>query len=530
MPLVGWHGILALGGILPLMLFFGLLFALPESPRWQVRRQLPQAIVARTVSAITGERYHDTQFFLHETAAVAKGSIRQLFTGRQLIITVMLWGGFFMSLLIIYLLSSWMPTLLNHRGIDLQQASWVTAAFQVGGTLGALLLGVLMDRLNPFRVLAVSYALGAVCIVMIGLSENGLWLMALAILGIGISGSQVGLDGLDLPLVNLLGCGFAEDYPEDQQLVTRKEGDYLPRYAANMLPLRHQRGSSSPIFNYRYDRSREALHDLTRMDEPDEWEGYKLRYVNSVTGGYPMPSMGAFLQLLPKGFASREAHSTDSTIYHVVEGAGQVTIGHETFHFSATREMRFDPDREPPFFFCKPADAVVPVAAGDTLELPYPTQTDNYHYEIELVVAIGKKGSDIPLEKAHEYVWGYATGLDMTRRDRQMEMRQMGRLWGIGKALDLSAPVAPLHKAAETHGVDNAPIWLQVNGEDHQRSDIRHLIWSVSETISYLSGFFELQPGDLIFTGTPEGVGAVVKGDVITGNVEGLTPIAVKIV
>ncbi|HDY4115693.1 TPA: aromatic acid/H+ symport family MFS transporter [Salmonella enterica subsp. enterica] len=196
-PLIGWHGILALG-----VLFFGLLFALPESPRWQVRRQLPQAVVARTVSAITGERYHDTQFFLHETAAVAKGSIRQLFAGRQLVITLMLWVVFFMSLLIIYLLSSWMPTLLNHRGINLQQASWVTAAFQVGGTLGALLLGVLMDRLNPFRVLAVSYALGAVCIVMIGLSENGLWLMALAIFGtgIGISGSQVGLNALTATL------------------------------------------------------------------------------------------------------------------------------------------------------------------------------------------------------------------------------------------------------------------------------------------------------------------------------------------
>lgn len=109
----------------------------------------------------------------------------------------------------------------------------------------------------------------------------------------GNPGSEpvVWLDGLDLPLVNLLGCGFAEDYPEDQQPVTRKEGDYLPRYAANMLPLRHQRGNSSPIFNYRYDRSREALHDLTRMGDPDEWEGYKLRYVNPVTGGYPMPSM-----------------------------------------------------------------------------------------------------------------------------------------------------------------------------------------------------------------------------------------------
>jgi gentisate 1,2-dioxygenase len=129
----------------------------------------------------------------------------------------------------------------------------------------------------------------------------------------------VWLDGLDLPLVNYLGCGFAEDYPEDQQPVTRKEGDYLPRYAANMLPLRHQKGNSSPIFNYRYDRSREALHDLTRMGDADEWDGYKMRYVNPVTGGYPMPSMGAFLQLLPQGLP-RAAKTTDSTIYHVVEG------------------------------------------------------------------------------------------------------------------------------------------------------------------------------------------------------------------
>ncbi|WP_054177510.1 MFS transporter [Trabulsiella odontotermitis] len=195
---IGWHGILVLGGVLPLMLFFALLVVLPESPRWQVRRQLPQAIIARTVHAITGERHDNTHFYLNETAAIAKGSIRQLFAGRQLPVTLMLWVVFFMSLLIIYLLSSWMPTLLNHRGIDLQQASWVTAAFQVGGTLGALALGLLMDKHNPFFVLAVSYALGAVCIVMIGLSENGLWLMALAILGtgVGISGSQVGLNAL----------------------------------------------------------------------------------------------------------------------------------------------------------------------------------------------------------------------------------------------------------------------------------------------------------------------------------------------
>ena len=199
---IGWHGILVLGGVLPLALFFGLLVALPESPRWLVRRQRPPAQISRTLSAMTGERYENTEFWLDEPAATQKGSISQLFAGRQLTITLMLWVVFFMSLLIIYLLSSWMPTLLNHRGIDLQHASWVTAAFQVGGTLGALLFGVLMDKFNPFWVLAVSYALGAVCIVMIGLSENGLWLMALAIFGtgIGISGSQVGLNALTATL------------------------------------------------------------------------------------------------------------------------------------------------------------------------------------------------------------------------------------------------------------------------------------------------------------------------------------------
>lgn len=199
---IGWHGILVLGGVLPLMLFFALLAVLPESPRWLVRRQRPQAQVVRTVSAMTGERYEDTEFWLDEPAATKRGSISQLFTGRQLSITLMLWVVFFMSLLIIYLLSSWMPTLLNHRGIDLQHASWVTAAFQVGGTMGALMLGVLMDKFNPFWVLAISYALGAVCIVMIGLSGDGLWMMALAIFGtgIGISGSQVGLNALTATL------------------------------------------------------------------------------------------------------------------------------------------------------------------------------------------------------------------------------------------------------------------------------------------------------------------------------------------
>jgi len=147
--------------------------------------------------------------------------------------------------------------------------------------------------------------------------------------------SVIWLDGLDLPLVNLLGCGFAEDHPEEQQQLVRQEGDYLPRYTTNMLPLRHQKGNSSPIFNYRYDRSREALHDLSRMGEADPWDGYKMRYINPVTGGYPIPSIGTFLQLLPKGFSSRVARTTDSTIYHVVEGNGQVTVGDATFYFAA---------------------------------------------------------------------------------------------------------------------------------------------------------------------------------------------------
>ncbi|AUZ62239.1 Fumarylacetoacetase (plasmid) [Pseudomonas sp. XWY-1] len=194
------------------------------------------------------------------------------------------------------------------------------------------------------------------------------------------------------------------------------------------------------------------------------------------------------------------------------------------------REMGFDPDREPPFFFCKPADAVVPVAAGQVLELDYPVETSNYHYEIELVVAIGKGGRDIPQERANEHVWGYAVGLDMTRRDRQMQMREMGRPWELGKAFDRSAPIAPLYPASQVGHPEHAGIWLQVNGSDKQRSDIDKLIWSVPETISYLSNFFELQPGDLIMTGTPEGVGPVIKGDLMVGGVDGLGEIHVRVV
>ncbi|MCC6076058.1 fumarylacetoacetate hydrolase family protein [Pseudomonas sp. GCM10022188] len=194
------------------------------------------------------------------------------------------------------------------------------------------------------------------------------------------------------------------------------------------------------------------------------------------------------------------------------------------------REMGFDPDREPPFFFLKPNNTVVPVAYHETLKLAYPAQTSNYHYEAELVAVIGKGGSDIAQEKALEHVWGYAVGLDMTRRDLQIQMREMGRPWEIGKAFDQSAPMGPIHPAASVGDIDHAKLWLSVNGEIKQSSSIDYLIWSVAETIAYLSRFFRLEPGDLIFTGTPEGVGAVLPGDIIKVGVERLGELTVEIV
>jgi len=194
------------------------------------------------------------------------------------------------------------------------------------------------------------------------------------------------------------------------------------------------------------------------------------------------------------------------------------------------REMGFDPDREPPFFFCKPADAVVPVADGQTLDLPYPPETANLHYEIELVAAIGKGGDHIAVDDALAHVWGYAVGLDMTRRDLQMKMREAGRPWELGKAFDHSAPIGPLHPAGSVNGIGQAAIWLQVNGADKQRSDVGKLIWSIAETISYLSRYFRLEAGDLIYTGTPEGVGPVVRGDTMVGGVDGLGTLSVRMV
>jgi fumarylpyruvate hydrolase len=192
------------------------------------------------------------------------------------------------------------------------------------------------------------------------------------------------------------------------------------------------------------------------------------------------------------------------------------------------KEMGFT-GREPPFFFLKPADAIVVAEPGQTATIPYPSLTKNLHHEIELVVAIGTGGRNIAAADAFKHVYGYATGLDMTRRDLQGEMKKQGRPWCIGKAHDHSAPIGPITPAAQAGDVVNAGIWLQVNGSDRQRSNVNKLIWNIAETIEHLSAAWELQPGDLIYTGTPEGVNAVVSGDTLTGGVDGLVSITVKV-
>ena len=192
------------------------------------------------------------------------------------------------------------------------------------------------------------------------------------------------------------------------------------------------------------------------------------------------------------------------------------------------KEMGFT-GREPPFFFMKPADAVVVVAAGETGSIAYPSLTKNLHHEIELVVAIGTGGKDIKAADAHRHIFGYAVGLDMTRRDLQNDMKKQGRPWCIGKAFDDSAPIGPITPVAMAGDVNNAEIYVQVNGKDRQRSNISRLIWNIGETIEHLSAAWALQPGDLIYTGTPEGVAAVVAGDVMVGAVAGLGQLKVNV-
>ena len=192
------------------------------------------------------------------------------------------------------------------------------------------------------------------------------------------------------------------------------------------------------------------------------------------------------------------------------------------------KEMGFT-GREPPFFFMKPADAVLVVEPGQTAPLPYPSLTANLHHEIELVVAIGQGGRNIQAQDAARHIYGYAVGLDMTRRDLQNDMKKQGRPWCIGKGFDHSAPIGPITPAAQASDIAQAAIWLQVNGQDRQRSSVAQLIWNVAETIEHLSAAWELQPGDLIYTGTPEGVGAVVRGDVLEGGVDGLGTLRLQV-
>jgi fumarylpyruvate hydrolase len=191
-----------------------------------------------------------------------------------------------------------------------------------------------------------------------------------------------------------------------------------------------------------------------------------------------------------------------------------------------TIEMGGDPNRETPFFFQKNPDNLV-LDGGD---FPYPPRSKNVHHEIEMVVALGKGGKDIPLEKAMDCVFGYAIGLDMTRRDLQDECKKAGRPWEIGKAFEHSAPMGPIIPASKIGHPVNGAIWVKVNGEVRQTGDLNHMIWKVPEMISYLSGLFELQAGDLIMSGTPSGVGAVVSGDIMEGYIEGVGSLKTKVV
>ena len=190
------------------------------------------------------------------------------------------------------------------------------------------------------------------------------------------------------------------------------------------------------------------------------------------------------------------------------------------------REMGHDPDREPPFFFMKPANSIV----ADGKDMQYPNLSNDVHHEIEMVVAIGKGGVNIPADKALEHVYGYGVGLDMTRRDLQGEAKKMGRPWDTGKAFDQSAPCAAITPAAQFGHPNKGVVKLLVNREVRQEGNLNQLIWNIPDTIAYLSTLFTLEPGDLIMSGTPAGVGPVKKGDVLEGSVEGLTPLKIKIV
>jgi len=228
-------------------------------------------------------------------------------------------------------------------------------------------------------------------------------------------------------------------------------------------------------------------------------------------------------------------------IFDVAHGAIPIAGGDQVFpvrrvycigrnYAAHAREMGSDPTREPPFFFQKPGDAMQVVMPGVTAEHPYPPLTKNYHYEVELVAALDKGGRNIPVEKALDCVFGYAVGLDMTRRDLQSEMKDGKKPWDIGKGFDNSAPVGPIHPVAKTGHFKAGDISLEVNGAVKQKADLSQMMWSVAEQIARLSQLFELKAGDIIMSGTPENVGPVIVGDTLVAKIAGLPDLSLKIV
>ena len=194
------------------------------------------------------------------------------------------------------------------------------------------------------------------------------------------------------------------------------------------------------------------------------------------------------------------------------------------------REMGKDPDREPPFFFMKPADTLQIVTGDAAVDHPYPPRTENYHFEVEMVAALSVGGRDIPEADALHHVYGYAVGLDMTRRDVQDEAKRLARPWDLAKSADASAPIGPLHPADRIGHPVRGAITLAVDATERQRGDLSEMIWSIPEQVALLSTYFELHPGDLIFTGTPSGVGAVGRGETMTATIEGLGAIRLHVV
>ena len=194
------------------------------------------------------------------------------------------------------------------------------------------------------------------------------------------------------------------------------------------------------------------------------------------------------------------------------------------------KEMGGDATKEPPFFFTKPADAIVPVVAPEVGEVRYPSATKNYQHELELVVAIGSAGVNLAPEGAQAIIYGYAVGLDMTRRDLQNQMREIKRPWDIGKSFAEAAPIGPVYPVTQVGHPNKGRIALDVNGEPRQRGDLSDMIWDVPHVLSFLSQYYELMPGDLVFTGTPSGVAAVAAGDQLVGRIEGLGTLSIRIV